>query len=124
MEKIEQELVAKKYDEVSRFKTLDERRKFLNNQSKEMKVALWTENINRKTNEIEMSAEQKQILDIIKKKFVTVEFFDFAKGKSEEEAGSEYNEIINTASRLLGKNTLREIFVIIGDSKTLEISCG
>jgi hypothetical protein len=39
-----------------------------------MRVALWLENIDRKTQETEMSTEQKEVLDLIKKKFITVEF--------------------------------------------------
>ena len=82
---INQKTVREKYDEVSRLQTLGERRKFLRNQSEEMKVALWLENIDRKTQGIEISPEQKEILDNIKKKFITVEFAEFARGKSEEE---------------------------------------
>jgi hypothetical protein len=112
-----------KYDEVSRLETLDERREYLSKQSDEMSVALWLENIDRKTNGIELSAEQKEILDVIKKKFITVEFADFARGKNEEEAGSEYTEIMIKASQLLGQDNLRELFLILGDSGRLKTSC-
>lgn len=108
-----------KYDEVSRLETLSKRRGFLLEQSEEMKVALWLENINRKTERIELTAEQKGILDIIKKKFITVEFAESARGKSEEEAEPEYKEVMNKASQLLGKDNLRELFVILGDSNRL-----
>ncbi len=108
-----------KYDEVSRLETLSERREFLLEQSEEMKAALWLENIDRKTKEIELTAEQKEILDVIRKKFITVEFAESARGKSEEEAEPEYKEVMSQASQLLGKDNLRELFVILGDSNTL-----
>lgn len=123
MSTIDRETVMEKYDEVSRFETLNERREFLSKQSEEIRVALWMENIDRKTNGIELSIEQKTILDVIKKKFITVEFAEFAKGKSEEEAGQEYNEIMSKASQLLGKDNLRELFIILGDSSTLKTIC-
>jgi hypothetical protein len=120
MSSIDRKTVMEKYDKVSCLETLDERREFLGKQSVEMKVALWLENIDRKTNSIELSTEQKEILDIIKKKFITVEFAEAAKGKSEENAGQEYNEIMSEASQWLGKDNLRELFVILGDSSTLK----
>ena len=116
---IDQKTVIEKYDEVSKFETLGERRNFLAEQSEEMRATLWIENINRKTKKIEMTAEQKEILDVIKKKFITAEFAESVRGKSEEEAGLEYNEIMNKASQLLGKDNLRDLFVILGDSNTL-----
>ncbi len=119
MSSIDRETIMEKYDDVSRFETLAERREFLSKQTEEMRVALWMENIDRKTDRIELSAEQKEILDIIKKKFITVEFADFARGKSEEEAEPEYKEIMGRASQLLGQGNLRELFVILGDSNTL-----
>ncbi len=116
---IDRKTVMDKYDEVSRLETFSERREFLLKQSEEMRVALWLENIDQKTKKIELTAEQKEILDVIKKKFITIEFAEFAKGKSEEEAEPEYNKIMNEASQLLGKDNLRELFVILGDSHTL-----
>ena len=123
MTTINRKTVMEKHDEVSRLETPGERREFLLKQGAEMKVALWLENIDRKTKGRELSAEQKEILEVIKKKFITVEFAEFARGKSEEEAGPEYNEIMSKASRLLGKDNLRELFVILGDSSTLRASC-
>lgn len=119
MTMIDRKTVVNKYDEVSRLETLSERREFLLKQSEEMKVALWLENINRKIKGIELTAEQKEILDVIKKKFITEEFAESARGKSEEEAEPEYNEIMSRASQLLGKDNLKELFVILGDSNTL-----
>lgn len=123
MTTIDRKTILEKYSEVSLLETLDERREFLSNQSDEMRVALWLENIDIKTKEIELSTEQKEILDVIKKKFVTVEFTKFAGGKSEADAGQEYNETMSKASQLLGRDNLREWFGILGDSNTLKISC-
>lgn len=120
---IDRKTVMEKYDEVSRLETLGERREFFGKQSEEMKVALWLENIDRKTKGMDLSAEQREILDVVKKKFITVEFAESARGKSEEEAGPEYNEIIGKASRLFGKDKLGELLAIIGDSNTLRASC-
>lgn len=119
----DREKVLEKYDEVSRLKTHGERREFLGKQTNEMKTALWLENIDRKTKEIKMSAEQKEILEIIKKKFITAEFAQSAKGKSEADAGQEYNEIMNKAGQLLGRDNLREWFVVLGDGNTLKTIC-
>ena len=103
---IDRKTVMEKYDEIGRLETLGDRREFLLKQSKEMKAALWLENTDQKTKRMEMSAEQKEILDVIKKKFTTVEFAEFAKGKSEEEAGPEYIEVMTKAIQLLGKDNL------------------
>lgn len=116
---IDRKTVVDKYDEVSKLETFSERKNFLLKQSEEMKVALWLENMNRKMKGIELTAEQKEILDVIKKKFITIEFAEFARGKSEEEAEPEYKEIMSRASQLLGRDNLRELFVILGDSNTL-----
>jgi hypothetical protein len=123
MTTIDRKTVMEKYDEFSRLETLGERRELFGKQSEEMRVALWLENIDRKTKGIELSAEQKKILDVIKRKFITVEFAESARGKSEEEAGPEYHEIMGKASQLLGKDNLRELFVILGDSNTLRMGC-
>jgi hypothetical protein len=123
MRTIDRKTVMEKYDEFSRLETPGERRELFGKQSAEMRVALWLENIDRKTKEAKLSVEQKEILDLIKKKFVTVEFAESVRGKSEEEAGPEYNEIMSKASQLLGKDNLRELFVILGDSSTLRSSC-
>jgi hypothetical protein len=119
-ETIDRKTVIEKYDEVSRLETIPERQQFLRNQTEEMKVSLWLENIERKTKGTELSAEQKEILDVIKKKFITVEFAKSAKGKSEADSGQEYNEVMGKASRLLGKENLRDWFGILGDSSTLK----
>ncbi len=119
-ETIDRKTVIEKYDEVSRLETLRERREFFGRQTEEMKVALWLENIDRKTKGTELSAEQKEILDDIKKKFMTVEFAQSMKGKSEAEAGQEFNEVMGKASQLLGKENLRDWFGILGDSSTLK----
>jgi hypothetical protein len=123
MTTIDRKTVTEKYDEVSRLETINERREFLGKQSDEMRAALWLENIDRKTKEMNLSAEQKEILDLIKEKFVTAEFAQSVKGKSEEEAGAEYHEIMTEANRLLGKDVLRELFGVLGDSGTLKPSC-
>jgi hypothetical protein len=119
-ETIDRKTVVEKYDEVSRLETRQERREFFGRQSEEMRVVLWLENIDRKTKGVELSAEQKEILDVIKKKFITVEFAQSVKGKSEADAGQEYNELMGKASQLLGKDNLREWFGILGDSSTLK----
>jgi hypothetical protein len=119
-ETIDRKTVIEKYDEVSRLETRRERREFFGRQTEEMKVALWLENIDRKTKGTELSAEQKEILDDIKKKFMTVEFAQSAKGKSEAEAGQEYNEVMGKATQLLGKENLTDWFGILGDSSTLK----
>ncbi len=119
-ETIDRKTVIEKYDEVSRLETIEERREFLGRQTEEMKVALWLENIDRKTKGIELSVEQKEILDDIKKKFITVEFAKSVRGKNEADAGQEYNEVMGKASRLLGKKNLGDWFGLIGDSSTLK----
>ena len=120
---IDRKTVLGKYDAISRLETFSERREFLRKQDEEMKVALWLENINRKTKDVKLSAEQMEIIDVIKKKFITVEFAASARGKSEEEAEPEYHEIMSRASHLLGKDNLRELFVILGDSSKLKTNC-
>ncbi len=122
MKTIDSNLIVEKYDEISRLETRGERINFLNKQTKEMRTHLWQENIDRKTKGSELSAEQKEIIDIIKKKFITVEFADFARGKEETDAGPEYNEIMGKASQLLGREMMGELFGIIGDGKTLKRS--
>lgn len=123
MTTINRKTVMEKYDEFSRLETLGERRELFGKQSEEMRVALWLENIDRKTKGKELSAEQKEILDVIKKKFITVEFAKSVRGKIEEEAGPEYDEIMSKAAQLLGKENLRELFVILGGSSTLKAVC-
>jgi hypothetical protein len=51
---------------------------------------------------------------------MTVEFAQSVKGKSEAEAGQEYNEVMGKATQLLGKENLRDWFSILGDSSTLK----
>jgi hypothetical protein len=119
-ETIDRKTVMEKYDEVSCLETLAERREFFGKQTEEMKVALWQENIDRKTKEVELSSEQKEILDVIRKKYITVEFAKSQRGKSESEAGKEYNETMSKASQLLGKENMREWFGILGDSKIIK----
>ena len=117
---IDPKSVMEKYDEVSRLETLDERREFFGSQTEEMKVALWLENIDRKTKDVELSAEQKEILEVIKRKFITVEFAKSVRGKSEEEAPLEYHETMSKATHLLGQDNLRDWFVILGENSTLK----
>jgi hypothetical protein len=119
---IDRKTVMDKYDEVSRLESLSERRKFLLEQSEEMKVALWLENIDRKIKGRKLTSEQEEILDVIRTKFITVKFAESARGKSEEEAGPEYTEIMSKASQLLGEDNLKDLFVILGDSSTLKLS--
>jgi hypothetical protein len=119
-ETIDRKTVMEKYDEVSRLETLSERREFLGKQTEEMRVALWNENIERKTKGVELTADQKEILDVIRKKFNTVEFARSARGKKEADAGNEYTETMSRANQLLGKENMREWFGILGDSKTLK----
>lgn len=123
MTKIKRKTVAEKYDEISRLETFNERRKFLDEQSDEMRTALWLENLERKTKDMELSAEQKEIIAVIKSKFMTVEFAQAAKGKSEEEADAEYHEKMMKASQLFSKEAFRELFAILGDSSTLKSAC-
>ena len=120
MTTIDQKTVMEKYDEFSRLETLTERRQLFGKQSEEMRVALWLKNIDRKTQETEMSTEQKEVLDLIKKKFITVEFAESARGKMEEDAEPEYEEIMGKAEQLFGKDKLGDLFVILGDSNMLK----
>lgn len=113
-------MVSEKYDEINRLATIAERKEFLSKQSYEMRNALWHENIDRKIKELTLSAEQKEIIDLVRKKFITVEFAKSASGMDEADAGPEYQEIMGKASQLLGKEIMRELFGVIGDSKTLE----
>jgi hypothetical protein len=119
-EVIDQKMVSEKYDEVSRLGTTAERREFFSKQSWEMRTALWHENIDRKTKEITLSAEQKEIIDVVRKKFITVKFAKAAMGTDEADAGQEYKEIMGRAKQLLGKEIMRDLFGILGDSKTLQ----
>ena len=120
---IDRETVVEKYNEISRLETLNERRKFLNKQNEEMKIALWLENIDRKAKDMELSEEKKEILDVIKRKLITVEFAGFAKGKEESEAPPEYIEFMTKASQLLGQDNFRDLFGILGDGGTLKEIC-
>ena len=120
MTTIERKTVVEKYDEISRLETFDERREFFGKQSEEMRVALWFENIDRKTKGVELTAKQKEILDVIKRKFITLEFAASVRNKSEDGAPLEYQEIMNNASQLFGKDNLRDWFVILGESSTLK----
>ena len=119
-EVINQKMVSEKYDEINRLGTVAERKEFLSKQSYEMRTALWHENIDRKTKELTLSAEQKEIIDVVRKKFITVEFAKSATGTNEADAGQEYKEIMSRASQLLGKEMMRDLFGILGDSKTLK----
>ena len=114
------QFVVEKYDEINRLETRNERMELLNKQSEEMKVALWQENIDRKTKDVELSAEQKEIIDTIRKRFLAVKFLKSARGKNETDAGQEYQEIMGKASQLLGREMMGELFGIIGDSKTMK----
>ena len=120
MRTLDRKIVVEKYDEVSRLGTLDERRELLVNQSHEMRTALWQENIDRKTKEVELSAEQKEIIDTIRTRFITVEFGKFAHGTDETDAVQEYHNIMGKASQLLGKQLMRELFVGLGGSIILK----
>ncbi len=113
-------MVSEKYDEINRLETIAERKKLLSKQSYEMRTALWHENIERKTKELTLSVEQKEIIDVVRKKFITVEFAKSASGTNEEDAPQEYKEIMGRASQLLGKEMMRDLFGIMGDTKTLE----
>lgn len=117
---INQKMVSEKYDEINRLGTVAERKEFLSKQSYEMRNALWHENIDRKTKELTLSAEQREIIDVVRKKFITEEFAKSAFGTNEEDAPQEYKEIMGRASRLLGKEMMRDLFGILGDTKTLE----
>jgi hypothetical protein len=120
-ETVDRNTVIKKYDEVNRLETIGERREFLGKQSEEMKIALWLENIDRKTEGAELSAEQSEIIDVIKEKFVTVEYARSVKGTSEADASDEYKELMSKANKLLGKKLMGELFGILGDIKTLKM---
>jgi hypothetical protein len=123
MKTFDPQTAAQKYDEINRLETRTERMELLHKESEEMKVALWLENIDRKTKGKELSAEQQEILEVIKEKFITVEFFESAKGKGgEEEAGEEYSEIMGRASRLLGREMMSELLGIMGDSQNMKCS--
>ena len=119
-EVINKKMVSEKYDEVSRLDTIAERKEFLAKQSDEEQNALWQENINRKINELTLSVEQKEIIELVRRKFFTVEFAKSVFGMNEEDAPQEYKEIMGRASHLLGKEIMRELFGIIGNSKTLK----
>lgn len=123
MTTINQDTVTETYDEISRLETFNERREFLHAQSEEMRVSLWLENIERKTKWTELSTEQKEILEVIREKFITVEFAQSVKGKTESEAPPEYHEIMNRAMQLIGKDNLRELIFILGDSSTFKSVC-
>jgi hypothetical protein len=120
MRTIDPKTVTEKYDEISQLEARNKRIELLNKQSDEMRVALWQENIDRKTKSLELSAEQKEIIDTIRNNFFTAEFFKSAAGKSETDAGQEYQNIMGKASQLLGRELMGELFGIIGDSKTMK----
>ena len=113
-------MVSDKFYEISRLETMDERKEFLSKQSYEMRIALWHENIDRKTKKLQLSAEQEEIVDVVKRKFITVEFAKSASGMNEADAPQEYQEIMGKASQLLGKEMMRDLFGILGDTKTLK----
>lgn len=119
-ETIDPKAVPEKYDEISRLETRAERGAFLSKQTAEMRVALWNENVDRKTKAMNLSDEQKETLDVIRKKINTVEFFRSNYGKKEEDAGAEYQQIMNKALQLFGRETVNELFGILGESKTLK----
>ena len=120
MKTIDPKTVVEKYDEINQLEARSERMELLNKQSEELRVALWQENIDRKTKGVELSVEQKEIIDTIRKKYLTTEFFKSASGKDEAEAGQEYNDIMEKASQLLGRKIMGELFGIMGDSKTMK----
>ena len=113
-------IVSEKYDEISRIEDITERTAVLANQTEEMKVALWNENVDRKTKGLDLSSEQKEILDVIRTKVNTVEFHRLRRSNKKADAGKEYYETMAKASQLLGEENIREWFGIMGDSKTLK----
>ena len=119
-EAIDPKIVSEKYDEISRLETRSERGAVLSKQTFEMRVALWNENVDRKTKELDLSSEQKEILDVIRKKINTVEFLKSNYGKNEVDAGAEYHQIMGKALQLFGQEMLNDLFGILGDSKTLK----
>lgn len=122
MKRIDPKTVVEKYDEINNLKTRSERMEFLNRQTEEMRVSLWQENIDRKTESVELSEQQKEVIDAIRKKFITLEFAKSARGKDEADAGQEYHDIMGKASQLLGRKMMGELFGIMGDSKTMKCS--
>jgi hypothetical protein len=120
MSTIDPKTVVEKYDEINNLETRNERLELLNKQSDEIQVALWQENVDRKTKSLELSEEQKEIIDTVIKKFFTVEFRESVRGKAESDAGQEYQEIMGKANELLGGQMMGELFGIIGDSKTMK----
>lgn len=120
MKTIDPQATAEKYDEINRLETRGERIELLNKQTEEMRIALWLENVSRKTENLQLSAEQKDIIEAVKEKYFTVEFFKSARGRDEADAGPEYHEIMGRASRLLGREMMGELFGIMGDSKTMK----
>jgi hypothetical protein len=108
------------YDEISRLDNQTARKEFLARQTIETRTELWHENIRRKTATLELSAEQKEIIATVQQKFITVEFAKSVVGKSEADAGDEYKEIMGKANKLLGNNLMRDLFGLMGDSKTLK----
>ncbi len=121
-EQIDSQTVIEKYDQVSKMESIAERRKFLTSQSEEMRAALWLKNIEKKTEGIDLSAEQIEIIEIIKEKFVTVEYAKSVKGTSEADAGDEFKQIMGKAMKLLGKDMMRDLFWLLGDSKTVKMN--
>ena len=119
---IDPKTVVEKYDEINDLETRTKRIELLNKQSAEMRVALWQENIDRKTKGVELSVEQEEIIDAVRKKYFTVEFFKSAHGKDEADAGQECQDIMGKASQLLGTEMMGELFGIIGNSKTMKCS--
>lgn len=122
---IDEKTIGEKYDKVSKLTTLNDRRKFFVKQSEELGVALWHKNIAEKTQNLDLSTEQKEIIGLVKDKFITVEFAKSVRGKTELEASEEYHEIMTRAKQLLGDELFLDLFLILGSSDVLEPNmCG
>jgi hypothetical protein len=119
-ETIDRKTVTEKYDEVSRLETMSERQDFFRKQTAEMKAALWQENIDRKTSGIVLSAEQKEILDVMRNKFLTAEFFTIPADKRDANTMQEFKETQAKAMQLFGKELTGELLAVLGDRKTLK----
>lgn len=119
-ETIDRKAVMEKYDEISRLETMSERRDFFGKQTAEMKAALWHENIERKTSGVVLSAEQKEILDVIRNKYITAEFYKLPADKRDANLMQEFKEAQTKAMQLLGKELMGELMAVLGDSKTLQ----
>ena len=119
-ETIDKTTVSEKFNEVSKLTTLNDRRKFFGKQSEELRTDLWHKNIAEKTKNLNLSAEQEEIIDSVKDKFMTVEFAKSVRSKTEAEAPKEYHEIMNRAKELLGEELFFDLFLILGNSDVLE----